>query len=343
MVATIKVGILGLGRIGASVGLALKRYNARKDARQQFVTTGYAADNAQSQAVKVLNPVDHVARNLIDAASDKDIVVMALPYREIQTAYQMIGSELRSGTVLLDMSLLKLPSQVWAEKHMTNETYMVGVMPILNAKYLFDGLDDTAHAAEDLFDGGTMLLLPSPKCDRSAVELAADFSDLLGMTPRFGDPVEHDAWSAATEGLPAALGLAAFYSLYRRDGWNDAQRVGNPSFGRLTHHLDDQHPDDLRDLLLNNRDNLVRHIDATVETLQALRAMLAENDRAALEEILIQTMDEYVNWVAHRREGRWEKIDSPVQPSRGELFMNGMFGSALTKRLKRDKSDEDEE
>jgi prephenate dehydrogenase len=342
MAATIKVGIIGLGRIGASIGLSLKRYNARKDARQQFITTGYAADSLQSQAAKTLNPVDQLARNVVDAASDKDIVVLALPYREVQAAYQMIGHELRPGAVLLDTSPLKLPSQQWAEKHLSDEAYMVGVMPILNAKYLFDGLDDADHAAADLFDGGVMLLLPSPKCDRDAVELASDFSNLLGMTPRFGDPVEHDVWSAATEGLPAALGLAAFYTLYRRDGWNDAQRVGNPSFGRLTHHLDDHHPDDLRDLLLNNRDNLVRHIDATVETLQTLRTLLAENDRAALEEILIQTMDEYVNWVAHRREGRWDKLDSPAQPSPSEMFMSGMLGSALTKRLKRDKSDDEE-
>jgi prephenate dehydrogenase len=219
---------------------------------------------------------------------------------------------------------------------------MVGVMPILNAKYLFDGLDDAEHAAADLFDGGSLLLLPSPKCARDAVELASDFGELLGMTPRFGDPVEHDVWSAATEGLPAMLGLAAFYSLQRRNGWDDAQRVGNSSFGRLTHHLYDHHPDDMRDLMLNNRENLVRHIDATVETLQSLRALLAENDRAALEEMLIQTMDAYMTWVVHRREGRWDNLDSPAQPSRSDLFMTGMFGSALTKRLKRDKTDDEE-
>src|SRR5664279_6409992 len=165
MATTIKVGILGLGRLGASVGLALKRYNARKDARQQFDLTGYAADSLESQSLKTVNPVDHSVRNIVDAASDKDIVVLALPYRDVQTAYQLIGHELRSGSVLLDMSPLKMPSQAWAAKYLADEAHMVGVTPILNAKYLFDGLDDTEHASADLFDGGTMLLLPSPKSD----------------------------------------------------------------------------------------------------------------------------------------------------------------------------------
>ena len=342
MAATIKVGILGLGRVGASMGLALKRYNARKDARQQFDITGYAADNLQNQGLKTVNPVDHTARNLVDAAADKDIVVMALPYRDVAAAYQLIGRDLRAGAVLLDTSPLKLPSQGWAQKYLADEAHMVGVMPVLNAKYLFDGLDDIEHAAADLFDGGSFLLLPSAKAQPDAVELASDFGDLLGMTPLFGDPSEYDVWSAATEGLPAVLGLAAFYGLVRRDGWNDVRKIGNSSFGRLTHHLYDQNPDDLRDLMLNNRDNLVRQIDGTLDTLQVLRDLLVENNQAALEEALIQTMDSYVTWVVHRREGKWDRPEGPEQPTRSDLFMTGMLGSALTKRLKREKDDDDD-
>ncbi len=344
MAATIKVGIIGMGRIGASIGLALKRYNARRDAKQQFHVTGFASENLQVQSLKKIDSAaDHMARSISDTAADKDIVVMALPYRDVQAAYQLIGRDLRSGSVLLDTSPLKLPSQAWAEKYLADEAHMVGVTPVLNAKYLFDGLDDTEHAAVDLFDGGSLLLLPSAKTDRAAVELASDFGELIGMTPLFGDPVEHDTWAASTEGLPMALGIAAFYTIYRRDGWNDARKVGNPNFGRLTHQLFDQNPDDVRDLLLNNRDNLVRQIDATVETLEALRDLIAANDQAALEEMLIQSMDTYVTWIVHRREGKWDRPEGPATPTKSDLFMNGMFGSYLTKRMKGEKNGSSDE
>ena len=341
MAAKISVGIIGLGRIGASIGLALKRYNARKDARQQFAITGYAANNLEAQGIKTLDAVDQVARNFLDAATDKDIVVLALPYRDVQSAYQLIGKELRPGSVLLDTSPLKLPSQEWATKYLADEAHIVGVTPILNPKYLFDGMDNTEHAAVDLFDGGTLLLVPSPRTEREAVELAADFGYLLGMTPLFADTVEHDAWASGVEALPAALGVAAFYALNRSDGWNDARRVGNPSFGRMTHHLFDQHPDDVRDLMLNNREALVRQIDATVETLQALRGLLADNDRAALEEMLIETMDTYVTWVVHRREGRWDKSENPLKETSGSIFMSGVFGGFLSKKIRREKDDDE--
>lgn len=335
---TIQVGILGLGRVGASVGLALKRYNARKDARQQFITTGYASDNRQATGSR--EAVDHQARNLREAASNREIVVMALPYREVQEAYRMIGQELRSGAVLLDMSPLKLPSQTWASK-LADEAHMVGVLPVLNPKYLYDGLDDTEHATADLFDDGTLMLLPSSKCDPDAVELASDFGGLLGMTPLYGDPAESDVWAAATEGLPAALGVSSFYALLHSDGWDDARKVGNPAFGQLTHQLFDQHPDDLRDLMLNNRENTIRQIDTTLDALRALRDVLAADDRRTLEEMLISTMDSYVTWLVHRRAADWNRSEKRPNVSRSDMFMTGMFGGYLTKRIRGESNDDE--
>ncbi len=339
---TINVGLLGLGRIGASVGLALKRYNARKDARQKFNITGYDPLESSGVVARNQNAVDAITRSLLDAATNKEVLILALPYREVAAAYRLIGGEVRAGTVILDMSPLKLPSHNWAAKHLKAEAFAVGVTPILNPKYLFDGTDDVEHAAADLFDNGHMLLMPHPQAPKEAVELAADLSEILGAAPHFADPAEHDVWSAATEGLPAALGVAAFFTLVRRDGWNDARRAGNPSFGRLTHHLFDAHPDDMRDLLLNNRENLVRQLDSTLDTLHTLRDVLAQNDQKALEGLLIDSAQAYQEWVARRQKGEWDdKSDGVKRESNAEILMSGLFGSAVSKRMRGDKKSDE--
>ena len=46
-----------------------------------------------------------------------------------------------------------------------------------------------------------------------------------------------------------------------------------------------------------------------------LRDLLVENNQAALEEVLIQTMDTYVTWVVHRREGKWDGRKAPNNPA----------------------------
>lgn len=331
---TVSVAILGLGRIGASIGLALKRYNERKDAQHKFEVTCADLRAGVREDATTLGLTDRIDRDPFNAARNKDIVVLALPYADVQAAYKNIGSELRSGAVILDASPLKEPSLEWAKTYLSKEAHVVGITPIINPKYLFDGLDDSLHAAADLFDNGAMLLMPSVTSIKDAVELAADFSTILGAKPHFADPAEHDSLSALTEGLPALLGVAAFYMTLKGQGWNDAQRFTNPAFGRLTHHLHDTHPDDLRDMLLNNRVSLVPQIDQLIETLTAFRGTLVRNDRAALEAALIESSDAYSNWINRRHNARWDDEKAELNtPSVGGMLMTGLMGNFLSKRL----------
>jgi prephenate dehydrogenase len=226
---------------------------------------------------------------------------------------------------------------------LSKEAHLIGITPILNPRYLFDEVDDTLHAHADLFDKGTMLLMPSVKANRDAVELASDFSVLLGATPHFADAVEHDSLAAMTEGLPGLLAVASFYMLSRSRGWNDAQRLTNPSFGRLTHQLFDTHPDDLRDLWLNNRDNLLRQVDDLLTTLQTFRGLLAKADRDALEAALIQSSDAYSAWINRRHSAKWEDDSGQSKaPSFASTMMSGLMGGLLSKRLQGRKNGEDE-
>ncbi len=331
--ATVSVSILGMGRVGASIALALNRYNARKDAQHTFtITCADMRAGVREDAAKI--GFDRVERDLFGAAQGRDIVVLALPYADVPVAYKEIGGLMRAGAVLLDYSPLKLPSLELATKYLKSGAHLVGITPVLNPAYLFDELDDTAHAHADLFDKGNMLLMPSATAAKEAVELASDFCTLLGAASHFFDPAEHDSLMAVTEALPAALGVAVFHMLTRGSGWGDAQRITNPSFGRLTHHLYDTHPDDLRDLFLNNREALANKLNDTIAQLQALRDVLNRNDRAAVEAMLISASDEYSDWVNRRHNARWDDDKNEMQlPSTGGMLMGGLMGGFLSRRL----------
>lgn len=327
----ISVAILGLERIGASVGLALKRYNASRDARHTFKITGYDAIGAASDAVQ-RGIVDELARNAAGAARQRDIVVLALPYASVSPTLRAIAETLRPGAVVLDFAPLKGPSIGWAEQHLSQDTYLVGLTPVINPAYLFDGIDDIDHAHADLFDSGAMLLMPAANCSKNAVELATDFSTLLGSKPHFMDAGEHDALSAMTDGLPLLLGATYFYMLQNSRAWDDARRLTNPNFGRLTHHLVDSHPDDLRDLLLNNREQVTHHLDNLIDTLSAVRGVLRDNNRDALEAVLIDAVQAYQVWLGRRQRGKWDD-DQPSNTASPSL-MSGLMGDYLARKLR---------
>ena len=342
MTKTITVSIIGLERTGSSVALALRRCNRRENAAQHFEITGADPRPGILETAKKAKLCEKLARDVAAAARGRDIVVLALPLTEQKGAWQGLARGLQPGAVVLDLALLKGPALSLAQELLPEEAHLVQMTPVVNARHLFDGLDDAEHASEDLFDKSSMMLMPAPDCTRAAVELASDFSTLLGATVHFMDPLEHDSLMAATVDLPAVLGVAGFRSLARSSGWTDMQRLTNPPFGRLTHVLYDTHPDDLRDRWLHNREPLLRRLDDMLETLQQTRDALAEADRDALEALLDESSGEYSAWINRRHNNRWDEDERKSRtPSPSSMLMSGLMGDFLSRRLRGENHNED--
>jgi len=339
--AEVSVAILGLGRLGTSIGLALKRYN-EQGKQHQFKISGYDGTSSTAKSAQKIGAIDNIAGRPEMAAKDKDIVVMALPYAEVEVAYDFIASSMRAGAVILDSSPLCQTSLEYAKKYLSDDIHVICIRPIINPAYLFDGADTHENGSVDYFKNGTLLLMPSVKAIKEAIELAADFGSILGMRVHYYDPAEHDGLMTATDTMASVLGTAYFYSMTKANGWQDAQRLTNPSFGMLTHKLFDTHPDDLRDLWMNNSDGLVSHIDGVMTQLKELRTAIMTKDRDAIEFVLEASSKEYESWYNRRYNNRWqddERFESQ-SPGVGAMMGNmvgGFFGNFRVGNKKDDK------
>jgi len=332
--AEVQVAILGLGRIGASIGLALKRYSARAQSKHAFTVTGFSTRPDDAKAAQKRGAVDSIAHQPTDAARGKDIVVIALPYAEVKAAYDYFAPELRPGAVVLDFSPLKQEPIKWAEKHLKNDAHMIGMTPLFNPAVLFDPVDTADRASESLFDDGLMLITPSVTSIPEAIELATDFSGLLGSRSQFTDPAEHDVLMAATEVLPNVLGLGYYLALSRATGWGDVQRNTNPTFGAMTHVLYDTHPDDLAAILRDSGPDVVRVLDTVMATLRDLRAALAAQDHNTLEPVIASAAETYEQWYNRRYHWKFDddKIKSPEPPGIMSALLGGWVGNKLRNR-----------
>lgn len=329
--ADVTIAILGMKRLGTSVGLALKRYN-RQEAEHTFTVVGYDTNSDFVKAAQKFGALDKAENRPEQAVRGADIVVMAVPYGDVKTAYELIGPDVRPGAVIVDMSTLKANPLSWSEKELSKEVHVVSATPIVNPQYIFDGTDETKRATEDYFDNGTMLLMPSVTSVKEAINLASDFSRIIGATPHFMDAAEHDALVSATEALPSLLGLAYFNALSQGNGWLDLQRLTNPAMGMMTHHLFDTHPDDLRDTWLDSKAVILRYMDELIASMRELRTAVADGDRDALESILEVNSREYEGWINRRHNNQWEEADAPETPSFGGVVGN-MFGGFVSNRF----------
>lgn len=336
----LNVAILGLGRVGASIGLALKRAMTQNP-KLAFELVGYDSQQSNEKAAQKLGAVTRIERTPYAAVANKDLVVVALPYDETRETYKALREDLRDGVVLVDFSPLKQPVIGWAQQYLKPTHHVIGAAAIINPNLMFDAQDSAENAREDLFDGGAVLLSPALDSVREAIDLAYNFSILLGGKPRFLDPNEHDALMAYTEHLPLLLGATFYDTLQRHSAWEDMQALTSANFAAQTLTLKRDHPDALRDLLLNNRDNALRALSALIDTLQEARAALAADNRDALEALLVRTSDDYAQWINRRFRAEWDKPNVPIPTSaESSGIMTFFLGSKLANRLagKKDES-----
>jgi len=339
--AQISITILGLDRASTSVGLALRRYTKAGGAHT-FDVVGYEPNQRDiEKTAQSSGAVDRTERSLTTAVKDRDLIIMAMPYEETRSTYQLMGKHLRDGAVILDFSPLKRPSMQWAQEFLSAQQHWIGATPIINPAYLFQVEQGAAQAKADLFDQSSLILTPSATCAKEAVDLAFSFAAILGSKPRFLDPLEHDTFLGMTEGLPALLGVALFAQLQSNPAWHDLQWFTNSTFGTLTRPLFDTHPDALREEWLGNRDVLTRAIDEMVTTLQSVRQVVAANDSDAVDALLDKTSRGYEAWINHRYHADWDASATEMpRVEAGHSFMGALLGTRLANRFFGGKKDE---
>ena len=330
--ATLSVAILGLNRVGTSVGLALKRY-MDDGGSNTFTINGYDVNAKTVDKAKQLGAIDTSTRKVFEAVTGCDIVVVCVSYEEVRSVFKAIAPDMRDGVVILDASPLKQPSMTWADDYFSDDQHLIGITPITNPKYLFSPRDTIDEASADYFEDSAILLTPSVSAVKEAVDLAFNFCQILGSKPRFLDPLEHDKLLMQTDGVPKMLGVALFYQLMTRDNWDDVQWFTNPAFGALTRPLFDTHPDALRDMLLNENEVMARSLDELIDVLQQFRDMLRDNDRSTIEGILSDTSEAYEEWVNHRYRADWDAESKQPDVSGSGGIMRSFLGGKLTDRF----------
>lgn len=338
--AEISIAILGLMRTGASIGLALKRYN-QQNKKHTFTITGFDSTPGQAKESLRMGAVHELASTPEGAARAKDIVIIALPYSEVKAAYQLITHALRPGAVILDMSPLSVTSLEWAKAALGPDIHLVCTKPVVNPDHVFNVRNNTEAAVDTLFDKGTLILMPSATCNQDAIELASEFARILGANPHFLDPYEHDGLAVGADILPALLGIVYFYMQSQKPGWADLQRLTNPSFGAMSYPLFEAHSDDIRELWLSSGDNLVRNIDEVIAQLRVFRQTISQKDTNSLNAALDNASKEFEHWINRRHNNRWEGdevIDSSSATMGG--VMGGMMGNIFGGR-KQNKNDTD--
>ncbi len=327
----VQITIIGLGQIGASIGLALKSRGANIN------LVGHDKDQRAAKAAQDAGAVDTYKYNLPDSVRDARIVILALPFVDVRETMEVIAPDLQEGTLVLDTALSKGTVAAWAKELIPQGRFYVGLFPAIHPDKLH-GIDyGVAAASADLFEKGVMVVTAPYGTPENVFKLTTDFISLLGSLPLLMDTTEADGLLGKVQVLPQLVAAALLDATLDQPGWQEAKKLAARPYASVTSGF--AYHDDavsLREVALENRENLVRLINSYITSLIQLRDDLEEANREALGTRLENAWNGRIRWFDERVEAEWfnkeaQKIDAP---SFGERVNQMLFGSALSDRTK---------
>ncbi len=280
----VTITVIGAGAVGTSLGLALQQL---EDSPQLI---GHDKDPLHTKQAVKMGAFDKSNWNLINACADADLIVLAIPANEIESTLTAIANDLKEDAIVSDTAQTKADIIKMAESILPKHVHFVGGNPIVSPAG-----NGPAYARADLFQDTLYCLTPSPSVVPEAIKLLEDMVTLIGGTPFYLDPLEHDGLVCGVNDLPALLSIALTHTVSEPQAWQEARKLAGALFSQVSTGATGD-PDALAATFLNNRNNLTRWIDTTIQTLQTAKSLLEEGEAEALAQFVDRAVVARTNW-----------------------------------------------
>lgn len=229
-----RVAIVGLGLMGASLGLALKK------ARMAREVAGFARRAATRKMALQRRIVDAAFDRIEMAVQGADLVLLCAPVGVIPVLAEKCSPFLKPGAVMTDVGSSKTRIVAEAENIFSgSNAEFVGSHPIAGSEQ--HGLE---AARADLYSGAVVAVTPTRRTTKRALRIVSRFWQALGAKTVILSPGEHDRMIARTSHLPHVIAAllafcvgrsgAAQMGVFCGAGFRDATRIaaGDPDLWR---------------------------------------------------------------------------------------------------------------
>ena len=267
-----KLVIFGVGLIGGSVALALKKAGMHT----HIVGVGRNQDSLKT-AID-LGVIDAANSDVASAVQDADLILIATPVAQTPTILSAIKPHLGTQTIITDAGSTK--SDVLAYAHDVlgeKSSQFVGGHPIAGAEK-----SGVTAAMADLYVNKNVVLTPSANSSQHATALTKELWETCGANVSEMSAATHDSIFAAVSHLPHLLAFALVDDIASRP--NAAQLFGFAASGfRDFTRIAGSSPEMWRDISLANKQALLNELDAYESELSTLKNMLKNDDAAGLQ------------------------------------------------------------
>ena len=298
-----RIAVLGLGKTGISVGLALE------DAKKSVIRVGFDEDKELKNLAKKKKAFDDYPANIKEAIKQADIVVLDIPVNKLRTVFTAITSDLNPNSIVVNMSPLVKTSNKWAEELLPANVYFISAIPAFSYESLEDVNKEPGSAQANLFEKSMMFIAGDAKLRKEVIDVAVDFAVLLGATPYFTDLDEVEGLIANVILLPELAAAALADSTMLQPGWDDNQRLAGNIYHLALKPLElVNETEDYGISIFQNKQNILPILEKFILAMQQIQQMIERDDHEGLTDLLRDILLTRQEWLNKRKQGKWNQF-----------------------------------
>lgn len=275
------IGIVGLGLIGGSLGLALRGEDV----------LGYSRSPKTVASALRSGAITHGARELKEVTQAK-VIIVATPISGVRDVLVELSPHLRRGSLVMDTASTKVQVMAWAEALLPPGVDFIGGHPMAGKESW--GIE---AATSDLFQGASFCLVPSLRTSSEAVTRAVALTERVGARPVFLKAEEHDFLVAGISHLPLLISAALVQATAADPAWEQMAKLAAGGFRDVTR-LASGNPEMARDICITNAGPLAQWLKKFGQKLEEIRQNLEDSDR--IERVFKKARQSREDWLKER-------------------------------------------
>ena len=279
-----RIAIIGLGLIGGSMGLALRK------AKAAIEITGYDLGKGVSTHAQKIGAIDQAYDALADAVRGAELVMLATPVGAMHSLLQDITPYISPDTVVTDVASTKTQVIQWADD-LLGAAQFVGGHPMTGKE-----VSGVEAADATLFHNRVYCVTPTERTSEAALQKVITLAETVGARVRFLSPEQHDEQVAGVSHLPFLASIALVNTLADDDNWGPTSRLAASGFRDMSR-LAAGNPEMYRDICLTNASAIGKRLEDYIVQLEQLKSRILGQEKD-LNETFAHAQQVRLEWLA---------------------------------------------
>lgn len=263
-----KVLLVGLGLIGGSMALAIKKAH-------QVHVIGCDLNDKEGELALQLGVIDSYTKDLQKAAEEADYIFLATPISAICEILQKLSTyQMKEHVIISDTGSTKQEILKAAEPLVEKGICFIGGHPMAGSHKT-----GVVAARVHLFENAFYIFTPTKHTTETQLE---ELQDLLsGTLARFQviDAEEHDKLTGMISHFPHVIAAGIVRQTERfSESHPFTQRLAAGGFKDITR-IASSSPEVWLDIIQSNRENVIATLDQWFNEMQSIKSLIEQNDK----------------------------------------------------------------